>query len=195
MLQRVGRRRRRRTVAFFSLSEVSGNSDVWSPVSQEKENLGALERKYGDLTGGRSFTLREVGFSSGRPLSLRAPQDSEGGDGCGTFLNKKKNGRAFPLFRFNQEASSLADVCRSSSGRRRDAAPPPPPHSVGLCSLSSFFSSVLLKKAEVAFHPAAPAASSCSRLHVVTFTTALLTLCSCSDLSLFFINQASSVQY
>lgn len=76
---------------LFSLSEVSGNLDVWCPVSQEKENLSALERKYADLTGGRSFTLREVGFSSGRPLSLKAPQDSEGGDGCGTFflLNKK----------------------------------------------------------------------------------------------------------
>lgn len=67
---------------------MSGNADVWSPVSQEKENLSALERKYADLTGGRSFTLREVGFSAGRPRSSEAPQDSEGGDGCGTF---KKN--------------------------------------------------------------------------------------------------------
>lgn len=77
---------------LFSLSEVSGNEDVWSPVSQEKESLSALERKYADLTGGRSFTLREVGFSGGRP-SLKAPQDSEGGDGCGF---KKKKWAGFP---------------------------------------------------------------------------------------------------
>lgn len=92
MLQRV---RWRWIVGLFSF-EVSGNADVLSPLSQEKENLGALERKYADLTGGRSFTLREVGFSSGRPLSFDAPQDSEGGGGCGTFLKEIKMGGLSP---------------------------------------------------------------------------------------------------
>lgn len=52
-----------RTPMLSSLLEVSANADVCCPVSQEKENLSALERKYADLTGGRSFTLREVGHS------------------------------------------------------------------------------------------------------------------------------------
>lgn len=60
---------------------------VLSCLSQEKENLSALERKYADLTGGRSFTLREVGSSAGWPFfPFKAPQDSGGGDGCGPFF-------------------------------------------------------------------------------------------------------------
>lgn len=34
-------------------------------ICQEKESLAVLERKYADLTGGRSFTLREVGVIGG----------------------------------------------------------------------------------------------------------------------------------
>lgn len=73
--------------------EASGNADVVGcPVSQEKENLSALERKYAELTGGRSFTLREVDLSGGRrgpSLPFKAPQDSlQGGDGCGPFVKR-----------------------------------------------------------------------------------------------------------
>uniref|UniRef100_A0A669B1B5 Pleckstrin homology-like domain family B member 2 n=1 Tax=Oreochromis niloticus TaxID=8128 RepID=A0A669B1B5_ORENI len=54
-------------------------SNLESMLQREKESLTVLERKYADLTGGRSFTLREVGVIGGccgylRPLlSPRQP--------------------------------------------------------------------------------------------------------------------------
>lgn len=38
-------------------------------IPQEKEKLATLERKYADLTGGRGFSLREVGLMPFRLLN------------------------------------------------------------------------------------------------------------------------------
>lgn len=56
-------------------------------LHREKENLSALERKYADLTGGRSFTLRE----HLRSLEGRKRSEKEGAFALSDTLPRKRN--------------------------------------------------------------------------------------------------------
>uniref|UniRef100_I3KAY1 Pleckstrin homology-like domain family B member 2 n=1 Tax=Oreochromis niloticus TaxID=8128 RepID=I3KAY1_ORENI len=55
-------------------------SNLESMLQREKESLTVLERKYADLTGGRSFTLREVGVIGGCCGYLRLCRSSSPAD-------------------------------------------------------------------------------------------------------------------
>ncbi|XP_024864755.1 pleckstrin homology-like domain family B member 2 isoform X3 [Kryptolebias marmoratus] len=61
-------------------------SNLDSMLQREKENLASLERKYADLTGGRSFTLRE----HFRLLEERKRSEKDGGSHLSDTLPRKK---------------------------------------------------------------------------------------------------------
>ncbi|XP_047424286.1 pleckstrin homology-like domain family B member 2 isoform X6 [Mugil cephalus] len=61
-------------------------SNLESMLQREKESLASLERKYADLTGGRSFTLRE----HFRMLEERKRNEREGGAHLSDTLPRKK---------------------------------------------------------------------------------------------------------
>ncbi|KAM4534284.1 pleckstrin homology-like domain family B member 2 isoform 4-T4 [Odontesthes bonariensis] len=61
-------------------------SNLESMLQREKESLALLERKYSDLTGGRSFTLRE----HFRLLEERKRSEREGGSHLSDTLPRKK---------------------------------------------------------------------------------------------------------
>nr|XP_057915886.1 pleckstrin homology-like domain family B member 2 isoform X2 [Doryrhamphus excisus] len=96
-------------------------STLEAMLQREKENLAPLDRKYADLTGGQSYTLREVGLIDAHSHTQN------------TFLLH------FPPF-----------VCQSfSSGSNSSTTAAASPLAVTLCDLPpSLLSSLFLKNAE-----------------------------------------------
>ncbi|KAM9713290.1 pleckstrin homology-like domain family B member 2 isoform 4-T4 [Menidia menidia] len=83
-------------------------SNLESMLQREKESLASLERKYSDLTGGRSFTLRE----HFRLLEERRRSEKDGGSHLSDTLPRKKTPPSLnPQFSFATLGRSFPSKC------------------------------------------------------------------------------------
>ncbi|XP_049605622.1 pleckstrin homology-like domain family B member 2 isoform X1 [Syngnathus scovelli] len=69
-------------------------SNLEAMLQREKENLAPLDRKYADLTGGQTYTLRE----HFRLLEERKRPDKDGGSHLSDTLPRKKSSTVMPQF-------------------------------------------------------------------------------------------------